>query len=68
MFDVVFVKTPITAYARIDFATKEIKRKSNPDFADGPININRKLTAGDVFGFRDAFGMLLEWNERRINK
>ena len=61
MFDVVFVKTPITSYARIDFATKEIKRKSNPDFADGPININRKLPAGDAFDFRDAFGMLLKY-------
>ena len=61
MFDVVFVKTPITSYARIDFATKEIKRKSNPDFADGPININRKLPAGDAFDFRDVFGKLPEY-------
>ena len=61
MFDLVFVKTPITSYARIQFATQETKTNIEPRLADGPININRKLPAGDAFGFRDAFGMLPEY-------
>ena len=44
------------------------KKKIEPRLADGPININRKLPAGDAFGIRDAFGMLPERNERRRNK
>ena len=52
MFDVVFVKTPIN---------QGNKKNIEPRLADGPININRKLPAGDGFGFRDAFGMLPEY-------
>ena len=37
------------------------KRDIESRLADGPININRKLPAGDAFGFRDAFGMLPEY-------
>ena len=60
-FDVVFVKTPITSYARIHFATQETNKNIEPRLAGGPININRNLPAGDVFGFRDAFRMLPEY-------
>ena len=43
------------------FRNQGNKNKIEPRFADGPINNNRKLHAGDAFGFRDAFGMLLEY-------
>ena len=38
------------------FRNQGNKNNIEPRLADGPININRKLTAGDVFGFRDASG------------
>ena len=40
------------------FRNPRNEKKIEPQFADGPININRKLPARDAFGFRDAFGML----------
>ena len=43
------------------FRNQGNKKKIESRLADRPININRKLPAGDAFGFRDAFGMLPEY-------
>ena len=54
--DVIFVKIPITSYARIHFAPCEKIQMIEPQCADGPININ-KISLPDGCFFKD-FG----WN------
>ena len=50
--DVIFVKIPITSYARIHFAPCEKIQMIEPQCADGPINSN-KISLPDGCFFKD---------------
>ena len=43
------------------------EKKIEPRFADGPININKKLSAGDAFGFWKN-GRKKEWKKGKKKK